>query len=190
MAQCLSLSVAPLSRPNCADLTAAAAFSSCTIPTSMGRDDCVQLGRAKVKWKEGGGAKALFPYSDREPRTYESIEDAERITVKITFNHICMSHPCKPLKNSHCYPCFVLLARRMQRRRRTRATGEKLHTQPQIFSQCPPGKRSLQLIHTPSDDGQPRSRRPRSPRRPAATNNHRSGEGWRRAGRADHARIT
>ena len=68
-----SLSVAPLSRPNCADLTAAtAAFSSCTIPTSMGRDDCVQLGRAKV-----------VPYSDREPRTYESIGDAEHITVKI-----------------------------------------------------------------------------------------------------------
>ena len=67
----LSLSVAPLSRPNCADLTAAA-FSSCTIPTSMGRDDCVQLGRAKV-----------VPYSDREPRTYESNGDVEHITVKI-----------------------------------------------------------------------------------------------------------
>ena len=105
----LSLSVAPLSRPNCTDLTAAAAaaFSSCTIPTSMGRDDCVQLGRAKVKWKEGGSAKALVPYSDREPRTYESIEDAEHITFKTTFNLICMSHPCKPPKHSHCYPCFV-----------------------------------------------------------------------------------
>ena len=85
----MPFSVALLSRPNCADLTAAAALSSCTIPTSMGRDDCVQLGRAKV-----------VPYSEREPRTYESIGDAEHITVKITLiTDACLipaNHPNTP----------------------------------------------------------------------------------------------